>query len=227
MRKGFLIIWGLSLYVSSCGIFKSKKQETESLPLTLVSPSNTSITSADSTEKKMVSTPIMKDSAKALDSKPLNATLVIFRVQPAEMANHVPVRTQLGSFGTTTSQGDIKVLAYPSPTDIHSKSTPIPLNNGFFLDRTGFIGAGTRFLDLHFADFETVNPEYISNKWFQEHIIPEDAMQFEWFTCDCNKGDEVANVKLLNTMISIGLNSFKHPEISTQIDPKFGVQFPK
>lgn len=63
--------------------------------------------------------------------------------------------------------------------------------------------------------------------WFNQHLIPTDAMQFEWLVCACNKGDDAANVQLINSMIKKGIDAFRDPANRTQINPRFGAEFPK
>jgi hypothetical protein len=172
-----------------------------------------------------VSIPVVKE--PSLDSKPLTPVLVIFRIQPEEMAQHVPVRTYMPALGEPQNTSQVKLRAYPAPTDLSENSTPIALNNGYFLDRSGFIDASSRFLDVHFDAYQQMHPDTITTAWLTSHLIPSDVMQFEWWVCDCDRGDDAANVKLLNSMINKGIESFKHPQISTQIHPRFGAEFPK
>ena len=159
--------------------------------------------------------------------RPLTQKLVLYRIQPSEMSNHVPIRTNMAAIGEPLSSDGLGVLAYPSPADITDKITPIPLNGGYFLDRSGFIGAGTRFLDIHYDEYKNIEFNKLSDVWFIEHVISTDAMQFEWLVCDCDKGDDSSNAKILNSMISKGIDKFRHPEVSTQIHPKFGSVLPQ
>lgn len=159
--------------------------------------------------------------------RPLTQKLVLFRIEPSEMSNHVPIRTKLAAIGEPLNSDELGVLAYPSPTDITDNITPIPLNDGYFLDRSGFIGAGTRFLDIHYDEYKNMDFNKVNDVWFAEHVISTDAMQFEWLVCDCDKGDDSSNVKILNSMISKGIDKFRHPEVSTQIHPKFGSVLPQ
>ena len=222
-----LVLFGL---ISACGTRKQKGLEPKVIPLSVTLEKNDlSLVRDDgfNEESQLSEVPLTPISSEALNSKPLNAVLVLYRIQPSEMSNHVPIRTSIPQVGTTDNPNLLIVNAYPAPSDMNENSGPIPLNNGYFLDRSGFVGAGTRFLDLHYNEYKKVSDDSLNINWFSNHVIPSDAMQFEWFSCECNKGDEAANVKLLNSMINKGIESFKHPEISTQIHPRFGAEFPK
>jgi hypothetical protein len=222
-----LVLFGL---ISACGTRKQKGLEPKVIPLSVTLEKNDlSLVRDDgfNEESQLSEVPLTPISSEALNSKPLNAVLVLYRIQPSEMSNHVPIRTSIPQIGTTDNPNLLIVNAYPAPSDMNENSGPIPLNNGYFLDRSGFVGAGTRFLDLHYNEYKKVSDDSLNINWFSNHVIPSDAMQFEWFSCECNKGDEAANVKLLNSMINKGIESFKHPEISTQIHPRFGAEFPK
>ena len=222
-----LVLFGL---ISACGTRKQKGLEPKVIPLSVTLEKNDlSLVRDDgfNEESQLSKVPLTPISSEALNSKPLNAVLVLYRIQPSEMSNHVPIRTSIPQIGTTDNPNLLIVNAYPAPSDMNENSGPIPLNNGYFLDRSGFVGAGTRFLDLHYNEYKKVSDDSLNINWFSNHVIPSDAMQFEWFSCECNKGDVAANVKLLNSMINKGIESFKHPEISTQIHPRFGAEFPK
>lgn len=225
-----LVLFGL---ISACGTRKQKGFEPKVIPLSVsLEKNDLSLVHEDGVneegeESQLTEVPITPTSSESLNSKPLNAVLVVFRIQPSEMSNHVPIRTSIPQIGTTDNPNILKVTAYPAPSDIDENSGPIPLNNGYFWDRSGFVGAGTRFLDIHYNEYRKMSEDSLNINWFSNHVIPSDAMQFEWFACECNKGDEAANVKLLNSMINKGIESFKHPEISTQIHPRFGAEFPK
>lgn len=225
-----LVLFGL---ISACGTRKQKGLEPKVIPLSVTQEKidlgldQEDLVKDDGEESQLTEVPVMPISSESLNSKPLNAVLMVYRIQPSEMSNHVPIRTSIPQIGTTDNLNILKVTAYPAPSDINENSGPIPLNNGYFLDRSGYVGAGTRFLDLHYNEYKKVSDDSLNINWFSNHVIPSDAMQFEWFTCECNKGDEAANVKLLNSMINKGIESFKHPEISTQIHPRFGAEFPK
>ena len=222
-----LVLFGL---ISACGTRKQKGLEPKVIPLSVTLEKNDLSLLRDdgfNEESQLSEVPLTPISSEALNSKPLNAVLVLYRIQPSEMSNHVPIRTSIPQIGTTDNPYILIVNSYPAPSDMNENSGPIPLNNGYFLDRSGFVGAGTRFLDLHYNEYKKVSDDSLNSNWFSNHVIPSDVMQFEWFSCECNKGDVAANVKLLNSMINKGIESFKHPEISTQIHPRFGAEFPK
>jgi hypothetical protein len=212
--------------VCSCGIRKSKSSIPENMPVSLMEESRVSKASdADSLKPTQVA--IGTSDLHEVHSKPLVQLLVIYRIIPTEISNHVPIRTYIQSVGELGAANEFTIAAYPDPSDINDESRPISLSNGYFLDRSGFISAGTRFLDVHYNDYQKLNPKNLTSEWFANHVIPTDAMQFEWLVCDCNKGETSENIELLNAMIKKGLDSFRHPQISTQIHPKYGSKFPQ
>ncbi len=162
-----------------------------------------------------------------VDSKPLKPVLVIFKIEPAEMAQHVPVRTTMPAFGEDKNIHPVHISAYPAPSDITTDKSPLALHNGYFLDRSGFVNASTRFLDLHFDAYLKIPQDSITQEWLNAHLIPSDAMHFEWMVCNCDTEDAARNVSLLNSMIDKGIANFKHPEISTEIHPRYGSIIPK
>ena len=223
MIRFIFFFGGILSLVSSCGTRRTRGEKMQEIPLSVVVREETDI---DHKEDNLeVSIPVAKE--PSIDSKPLTPVLVIFRIQPEEMAQHVPVRTYMPALGEPQNTSQVKLRAYPAPTDLSENSTPIALNNGYFLDRSGFIDASSRFLDVHFDAYQQMHPDTITTAWLTSHLIPSDVMQFEWWVCDCDRGDAAANVKLLNSMINKGIESFKHPQISTQIHPRFGAEFPK
>ncbi len=223
MRAVFPLFLGLLLSLNACG-FRSKKNN---IPGSLMQNDQHTADARPIKNATEFSEKIKKDTQTILDSKPLVKPLVIYKIEPAEISNHVPFRTKLPALGDPNADLELKVLAYFDPKDITINSTPIALNQGYFLDRSGFIGPGTRFLDLHYNEFQKIPLDSLSNAWFKNHAIDSDAMKFEWFICDCNQSDESANMTLLNSMINRGLIHFKHPEKSTHIHPSFGALLPK
>jgi len=224
MIKGFVFFWGILILFTNCGSRRSKDTANQQAPLSVASKeSEKNKVQKDSLEAN----PISENQPSDVDSKPLKSVLVIFTIQPNEMSLHVPVRTKMPAFGVPIESSQTIVSAYPSPSDISANSSPVALNKGYFLDRTGFVGAGTRFLDMHFDAYQGVSQEIINTQWFNDHLIPREAMQLIWYTCDCDQGDLEANTKLLNSMIEKGIEKFKHPELSTHVHPKYGSQFPK
>ena len=223
-----LIILAIALLLvlfAGCGSRKTKELEMQKIPLAVTrieSDKNSDL------EHDLIQVAIPDDMAIApMDSKPLNAMLVIYKVKPSELSNHVPVRTKIQGFGNVAESDDLHVIAFPGPSDIDENSGPIVLKEGYFLDRSGFLGPGTMFLNMHYDEYQKIPSDSLTRLWFKEHVIPSEALQIEWYTCDCNRGNDEANVTVLNSMISKGLDRFKHPEISTRIHPRFGSELPK
>ncbi len=224
MIKGFVFFLGMLILLTNCGSRRSKDTANQQAPLSVAGKeSQKNKVQNDSLEAN----PISEKQPSDVDSKPLKSKLVVFRIEPLEMSQHVPVRTVIPAFGMQNELSPIRVSAYPSPSDVTANSGPIALNKGYFLDRTGFVGAGTRFLDMHFDAYQGFSHDSITTDWFNEHLIPREAMQLIWYTCDCDQGDLETNTKLLNSMIEKGIEKFKHPDNSTEIHPKYGSQLPK
>ncbi len=59
------------------------------------------------------------------------------------------------------------ILSYPDPRDITEASRPLPLIDGWLLDRRGCIGENTAFLSLTYDEYETLpsvlTPEELRN----------------------------------------------------------------
>jgi len=210
---------------AGCGSRKTKEMEVQKIPMevTIIESEKNSDRDHD-----LVQVPIEEHiPMKPLDSKPLNALLVVYKVKPSEISNHVPVRTKIQGFGNNEQTDESHVIAFPGPTDIDENSGPIALKEGYFLDRSGFIGPGTKFLNMHYDEYQKIPSDSLTELWFTEHVIPSEALQLEWYACDCNRGNDEANAAVLNSMISKGIDRFKHPEISTRIHPRFGSELPK
>lgn len=222
MRPLCLCVTALIL-LNGCGLKRKKEANNQDGPQSIITAKE-----VGATEKPidLLGEPLAVDSSKSMDSKPLVSSLVIFRIIPGEMSNHVPIRTKVRAFGDESDTRNVLVTAYPAPSDLSPNMIPVPLEDGFFLDRSGFVGAGTRFLDLHFEDYLDIPNDSLTSLWFNEHLIPTDAMQFEWLVCACNKGDDAANVQLINSMIKKGIDAFRDPANRTQIHPRFGAEFP-
>ena len=139
-----LVLFGL---ISACGTRKQNGLEPKVIPLSLTQEKNDlGLASEDGVseedeESQLSEVPITSINSESLNSQPLNAVFVVYRIQPSEMSNHVPIRTSIPQVGTTDNPIILKVTAYPAPSDIDENSAPIPLNNGYFFDRSGFVGA--------------------------------------------------------------------------------------
>lgn len=210
--------------LNSCGLKRKKSADNQNVPLSIIP---TKEVGATEMPMDQLGKPIAVDSLKPIDSKPLVPSMVIFRIIPEEMSNHVPVRTKVRAFGDESDTRNTVITAYPAPSDLTLNTIPLALEGGFFLDRSGFVGSGTRFLDLHFEDYLDIPNDSLTSLWFNAHLIPSDPMQFEWLVCACNKGDEAANVHLINNMIRKGIDGFRDPVNRTQIHPRFGSDLPK
>lgn len=221
MRPLCLSVIALIL-LNGCGLKRKKEANNQDGPQYLITAKEVGTTEIPI---EQLGKPVAVDSSKSMDSKPLVPSLVIFRIIPEEMSNHVLVRTKVGAFGDESDTRNTVITAYPAPSDLTPNMIPLALEGGFFLDRSGFVGAGTRFLDLHFEDYLDIPIDSLTSIWFNQHLIPADAMQFEWLVCACNKGDEAANMHLINTMIKKGIDAFRDPANRTQIHPRFGSDF--
>ena len=224
MMRLFCLYACVAFLAIGCGLSRKKASNNQNVPLSITPTKESGATDKPNVQ---LGEPIALDSSMPLDSKPLVPSLVIFRIVPTEMSNHVPVRTKVRAFGDETDTRNTLVTAYPAPSDLSPNMIPLALEGGFFLDRSGFVGSGTRFLDLHFEDYLDIPNDSLTSLWFNAHLIPSDAMQFEWLVCACNKGEEAANVHLINTMIRKGIDAFRDPANRTQIHPRFGSDFPK
>jgi hypothetical protein len=224
MMRLFCVYACIIFLAIGCGSSRKNASNNQNVPLSITPNKESGATDKPNVQ---LGEPIALDSSKPLDSKPLVPSLVVFRIVPAEMSNHVPVRTTVQAFGDESDTRYAWVTAYPAPGDLTPNMVPLALEGGFFLDRSGFVGPGTRFLDLHFEDYLDIPNDSLTSLWFNAHLIPSDAMQFEWLVCACNKGDEAANVHLINTMIRKGIDAFRDPANRTQIHPRFGSDFPK
>ena len=124
-----LVLFGL---ISACGTRKQKGLEPKVIPLSVTLEKNDlSLVRDDgfNEESQLSEVPLTPISSEALNSKPLNAVLVLYRIQPSEMYNHVPIRTSIPQIGTTDNPNLLIVNAYPAPSDMNENSGPIPLNN--------------------------------------------------------------------------------------------------
>jgi len=63
------------------------------------------------------------------------------------------------------------VQSYPAPSDVNAGSAPLPLANGWWLDRRG-IGPNTAFLSLTYAEYSAL-PKAPSTAQMMEMLLPE------------------------------------------------------
>lgn len=63
------------------------------------------------------------------------------------------------------------LVSYPAPSDVSASSCPVPLRNGWLLDRRGAIGAHTAFLDCTYARYAAM-PSAPSQSEIMNCIIP-------------------------------------------------------
>lgn len=93
-----------------------------------------------------------------------------------------------------------KVVSYPAPSDITSNSTPIALNDGWYLDRRGGIGENTVFLSYTYDEYRNLKQAPSASELI-ERIIPESKVtQYEALPITLNEA--IKNPSLLNQYIS-------------------------
>ena len=67
---------------------------------------------------------------------------------------------------------DGTLLSYPDPTDVGKFSTPLPLADGWLLDRRGGIGPGTRFTRWTYPQYHAL-PQVPSPDALLQNLVPE------------------------------------------------------
>ncbi|MGM9853720.1 MAG: hypothetical protein ACI30N_07120 [Muribaculaceae bacterium] len=67
---------------------------------------------------------------------------------------------------------DGTLLSYPDPTDVGEFSTPLPLADGWLLDRRGGIGTGTRFTRWTYPQYHAL-PQVPSPQELLQNLVPE------------------------------------------------------
>lgn len=99
---------------------------------------------------KQASTPqLTQMQATAIGSNPVAAMpkAVIYKTN-GDYANYVPV---------TLNDAHTAIVSYPGPKDVSAdQSTPLPLANGWMLDRRGGISANTAFLKYTYAQYAAI-----------------------------------------------------------------------
>lgn len=103
--------------------------------------------------------------ATAIGTNPVAAMpkAVIYKTN-GDYANYVPI---------TLNPARTAILSYPGPKDVSADlSTPLPLANGWMLDRRGGISANTAFLKYTFAQYSGLKSAPTPEELFDK-IIPD------------------------------------------------------
>lgn len=162
----------------------------------------TTIASACSSSAKSVETPPTEDFA-AVASKPavgggggrINGVsyrpkAIIYKTN-GDYTNLVPV----------VVKADGTLLSYPDPTDVGTFNTPVPLKDGWLLDRRGGIGTGTRFTRWTYDQYHVL-PQVPSAQEILDNLVPE-ARVTEAYRLPVNA--DKADTDTCNELISNGL----------------------
>lgn len=86
---------------------------------------------------------------------------VVYKMN-GDYINNVPVT--VGADGQT-------IISYPAPTDLTPGSTPLPMDDGYYLDRRG-INANTRFLRFTYEEYRALQ-QAPSLEQLRSAIIPQ------------------------------------------------------
>ncbi|MDE7377105.1 MAG: hypothetical protein K2N16_09690 [Muribaculaceae bacterium] len=115
---------------------------------------------------KLASTPqLTQMQATAIGTNPVAAMpkAVIYKTN-GDYANHVPV---------TLNDDRTAILSYPGPKDVSADlSTPLPLANGWMLDRRGGISVNTAFLKYTYAQYAAIKGVPTAEALMKE-ILPD------------------------------------------------------
>ncbi len=99
-----------------------------------------------------------------LNSSPVNAMpMALIYKMNGDFSQNVPI---------TVSKGEL--ISYPAPTDLFEGSEPLPLADGFWLDRRG-IGPNTRFTSYTYVQYRALQ-EPPSTAELLKNIIPGAAI---------------------------------------------------
>ncbi|MCM1450775.1 MAG: hypothetical protein NC102_00740 [Clostridium sp.] len=100
----------------------------------------------------------------AVASAPLSVLpkAVIYKMN-GDYAKYVPV---------TLSPSRDQLVSYPAPTDLSENSTPLPLENGWYLDRRGGIGPNTAFLKYTYAQYMSLSAPP-SHQELMDAVMPD------------------------------------------------------
>ncbi len=93
------------------------------------------------------------------------------------------------------------VISYPAPTDLRESTTPLPLADGWLLDRRG-IGENTRFTRYTYAQYMALKePPTIAE--LLKAVIPT-ACITELYSLPCTTQEALADTAAVNRMIRSG-----------------------
>lgn len=104
------------------------------------------VASCSSHQASSSSAPLtVKADVPVMGSRPLTAMpkAVVYKMN-GDYSSLVPV---------TLDASRSKIVSYPAPTDLSEQSTPLPLGNGWYLDRRGGIGPNTAFLKYTYPQY--------------------------------------------------------------------------
>ncbi len=128
-------------------------------------------------------------SVQRLDnSRPVAALrpVIVYKMS-GDYADFVPVT--LGSDGN--------IVSYPDPVDITESGRPVPLGDGWYLDRRG-VSAASAFTDYTYAQYHALK-HAPSLDTLQAHIIARDAIVALW---DC--GTKERSIAELQQLVKDG-----------------------
>lgn len=101
----------------------------------------------------------------------------------------------------TVTPGGPGLQSYPDPSDVGEFSRPVPVADGWLLDRRGGIGPYTRFTKWTYAEYHTL-PQVPSVQEIIRNILPEARVTQAWrLTVPFNPVDTAA----VNRLIREGL----------------------
>ncbi len=102
-----------------------------------------------SSKKNAVADEIRLDSVQTQEFRPAviasRPVAVIYRTE-GDCRYLVPVNV-----------ADGRLISYPDPSDITEESSPLPLADGYWLDRRGGVGDNTRFTKWTYAEYRKLN----------------------------------------------------------------------
>ncbi len=154
------------------------KQYTIALPIALAmmvagcsKKSTSDIVQTDSpTVKPSVTTQRPKQTAKRISDKTVKVVRpprLIYRMS-GDYADLVPV--------TLNEKGELKF--FPDPVDVREATKPVPLGDGWYLDRRG-ISSSTAFTDYTYEQYHAL-PKVPSADTLKAHIIARNAITTIW-----------------------------------------------
>lgn len=102
----------------------------------------------------------------------------------------------------TLNQERNKVVSYPAPSDIGEFCTPVPLDNGFLLDRRG-ITATSAFINMTYSDYAALENAPRPSELL-EMVIP-DARVTEIYLLPYRVGEAQKEIPQINLLIKDGM----------------------